>query len=123
MPRQNWGKQRDLNEPEIIERLERLGAQVIRMEDPAPFDLWVRYGASKRPPQVFHIEVKNPDGYNRMQQSQRDAILAGWPIHIVHSPEEAVAVVTGNRDSSETLKLVDKTPRRKIKPKGVERDE
>ena len=84
------------------------------MEDPCPYDLWVMY--SRTGERVdFHIEVKNPETQPKhlrssYKDSQWEALQKGWPIHVVETPEEALAIVTGR--SAEALEVVDNTPRR-----------
>jgi len=87
---------RDANEPEIIEALEAAGAEVVQLDKPC--DLLVGFE------KVTHLmEVKNPDGANRIEKDQAEFFAAwpGSPIHIVRTPKEALAIVgvprRGNR--------------------------
>jgi Holliday junction resolvase len=43
--------------------------------------------------QVILIEVKNPNGRDRLTPAQLKAIQCGWPIHVVKSVEDALALV------------------------------
>lgn len=94
-----WGGglsgRRDANEGAIVERLEKMGLEVMRFESPSPFDLWVLDPDRKV---TFHMEVKNPEiapkhRPSSLKDSQKKAIAAGWPIHLVETPDEAEAVV------------------------------
>ncbi len=38
------------------------------------------------------IEVKNPDGRDRLTDKQKDFILEGWPVEIVHFPDQVAAI-------------------------------
>ena len=38
------------------------------------------------------IEVKNPDGRDRLTDKQKDFISEGWPVEIVHYPDEIEAI-------------------------------
>lgn len=42
------------------------------------------------------IEVKNPQGRNRLTDSQKDLIESGWPVTIVRIPGDCETLVNGN---------------------------
>lgn len=92
-PRPAWAnKKRDANEPEIIAALEAIGCTVVKLHE--PLDLLVGYRGI-----TFMIEVKNPEGRDRLQPDQA-AFIATWKgrkPEVVRTVEEAVAVVTGKR--------------------------
>jgi hypothetical protein len=42
------------------------------------------------------IEVKNPQGRDRLTDSQTDLIESGWPVHLVRYPGDCEGIVKGN---------------------------
>lgn len=46
--------------------------------------------------QLKLIEVKNPQGRNRLTDSQKDLIESGWPVTIVRIPGDCETLVNGN---------------------------
>lgn len=79
----------DKNQGAIVNALRHIGVAVEIIGKPVDLLYWHRgvYGL---------IEVKNPDGFDRMTKEQTE-FLARWPgpIHIVRSVDEAVAAVVG----------------------------
>lgn len=76
---------RDLNEPNIVEALHRAGCLTLMLNE---FDrLVLRAG------QVYMLEIKNPDGRDRLTPLQGALIDHGWPLHVVRTPEEALIAV------------------------------
>lgn len=89
MKRKAFAKRRDANEPEIVKALRDVGATVIELDK---FDLLVGFQGRD-----YKIEVKNPDGLNKLTEIQID-IIENWrgsPLHVVRSVEEAIAVLNG----------------------------
>ena len=41
------------------------------------------------------IEVKNPDGRDRLTDKQKDFIEEGWPVSIVHYPDQCERIARG----------------------------
>ena len=81
----------DVNQPEIVQALRDIGAVVFLIG--RPFDLLVGFRG-----ELFLLEVKNPDGRDKLQNSQTIDILklnlVGVEVHVVRSREEAIEVVT-----------------------------
>ncbi len=81
-------KKTDANEKEIVDALEAAGCVVVPIGKPV--DLLVgRLG-------VTHLlEVKNPDGKNRLEPAQRDFIAEwnGRPVVVVRTIDEALRAV------------------------------
>lgn len=89
MKRKSFAKRRDANEPEIVKALRDIGATVIELDK---FDLLVGFQGRD-----YKIEVKNPEGLNKLTEIQID-IIENWrgsPLHVVRSVEEAIAVLNG----------------------------
>ncbi|HLO78172.1 MAG TPA: hypothetical protein VK196_17085 [Magnetospirillum sp.] len=74
---------RDANEGVIVAAFEAMGCLVRRIDTPA--DLLVNHHGT-----VLLVEVKTRTG--RLTDDQR-AFAEHWPLHIVKSPEEAIALV------------------------------
>lgn len=79
----------DANQGEIVKALRKIGAQVEIIG--RPVDLLVCCRG-----RTFLIEVKNLDGRDRPTKDQVEFMVA-WPgeLHVVHSPDEAVAKAIG----------------------------
>jgi len=75
---------RDMNEAEIVAALREAGHLVVQLDK---FDLLVQ----RQDGRVVMLEVKNDRG--RVTDSQREMMDAGWRLHIVRNPEEALTVV------------------------------
>ena len=80
---------RDANEKTIIESLERIGCEVEPIQgcEGMP-DLLVALGS-----RLFLLEVKNPDGRNRVEKGQEE-FHARFKTTIVRTIEEALEAVT-----------------------------
>ena len=90
-----FAKKTDDNQPEIVDALRKAGCVVFVIG--RPFDLLVA-----RDKHLCLMEVKNPEGRNKLSESQRDDIAELWfkgvRVHIVRSAEEAIAAVTEMED-------------------------
>lgn len=75
---------RDASERPIIEALKAHGCLVAQLDK---FDLAVQTPAGW----VVLMECKS--GRGRITDSQQEMLDAGWKLHIVRTPEEAIAVV------------------------------
>lgn len=83
-----YAKKRDGNEREIVTALEAVGCQVETLD--RPVDLLVGFRG-----QTFLLEVKDPAGRNRLQESQ-DAFLRDWnggKAGVVRSIDEALQFI------------------------------
>jgi len=79
-------RKRDLNEPGIVYALEQIGCLVQKISEPGFADLIVRH-----PRQGFVlIEIKSQKG--RLTQAQVQHERDGWPVCIVRSVAEALAL-------------------------------
>jgi len=106
-----YAQRRDINEPEIVEALRRVGAYVQQMDKSAGFDLLVCFNDSYevwkllRHSQFFVIEVKNTNGKPATQpelekmltKNERETMqliqAAGGEYHIVTDAAAALAAV------------------------------
>lgn len=71
-------RKRDANEPEIVDALEKIGAQVTRISGEGAPDILVRFRG-----QLWAFEIKAEKGHQTEAQT-----LTDWPI--VRSPYEAL---------------------------------
>lgn len=79
----------DGNQQAVIDRLRSCGVSVEVIKEPV--DLLICHRG-----ETAVMEVKNPDGRDRLTESQVK-FIARWPgkIHIVNGPDEAVRAVLG----------------------------
>lgn len=81
----------DTNQAEIVAALRGIGAVVFLIGQ--PFDLLVGFRGT-----LTLMEIKNPDGRNKLGASQEADILSlslvGVEVHVVRSVEEALDSVT-----------------------------
>ncbi|MBE9242697.1 VRR-NUC domain-containing protein [Synechocystis salina] len=81
----------DSNQAEIVQALRQVGCLI--------FDLSGQGGgvpdliALTPKGETVLIEVKNPSGRDRLTRAQEKAIAMGWPIAIVRTVEDALALV------------------------------
>ena len=83
----------DANQKDIVDALFKIGCSVVELsvaKGAGLVDLLVGYQQ-----ETVLLEVKNPDGRNRIDEDQErfHAEWRGGPIFVVRSPEEAVRVV------------------------------
>ena len=83
----------DTNQAEIVAALRDIGAVVFLIG--RPFDLLVGFRG-----QLFLLEIKNPEGRDKLGTSQETDILAlslvGVEVHVVRSAEEATECLYTN---------------------------
>jgi hypothetical protein len=80
----------DFNQPAIMASLRANGCKVIDLSvvgDGCPDLLALLPDGTLR-----LIEVKNPDGRDRLTDKQKDFMSQGWPVAIVHYPCQASAI-------------------------------
>ena len=84
-----YNAKRDANEGIIIAALEAMGCLVYRMDTPVDLLVYnVRSGA------ILLVEVKTKRG--TLTKDQR-TFAEYWPIHVVRTPDEAIALVQNVR--------------------------
>lgn len=82
-----YARRIDANQTRIVQALRQLGFSVLDLSKVGGgcADLAVRHGDGP----VWFIEVKNPDGRNRVSDGQA-AFAEVWPVKIIRTVEEAV---------------------------------
>lgn len=78
---------RDQNEPAIVAALEQIGFRVRRISEAGFADL----AAYHRAYGVLLIEVKSARG--RLTKAQLEHRADGWPVHIVRSVDDVLALI------------------------------
>lgn len=90
-----FNAKRDRNEPEIVRAFTDLGCLVFRLDRPVDLLVYVFKSLSDR---LHLVEVKMPKGdLNDKQEAFR---AAGWPVHIIRSADEAIALVKSLREQA-----------------------
>lgn len=81
----------DANQSMVMKALRAIGAAVEVIGEPV--DLLVCFRG-----EVSLMEVKNKEGRNQLTKQQAE-FIARWPgrVHIIRSPQEAVAAVIGEK--------------------------
>lgn len=77
---------RDLNEPAIVQALEKVGCQVLRLD---AVDLLILRSDGA----LTLLEIKTPASRRRLTATQRRLLAGRWPIHIVTTIPEALDAV------------------------------
>ena len=81
----------DANQAAIVDALRTIGAVVFLIGQ--PFDLLVAFRGN-----LHLLEVKNPDGLDKLSNSQKEDILrlnlVGVDVRVVRSVDEALSAVT-----------------------------
>lgn len=86
---------RDQNEQAIIRAFKSMGCMVARLDQPV--DL-LMYCPMARGPRMHLIEVKMPK--SDLNDNQRAFVAAGWPVHVIRSVDEAIALVKSLREQA-----------------------
>jgi len=84
--RPKYGPRRDLSEPDIVDKLEAIGWECVRLSSEELPDLLCRHRGSGR---LGLLEVESGH-YKRKRKKSQLAMLAAWSIPIVKTFEEAV---------------------------------
>ena len=80
-----YNAKRDTAESAILDALGKAGCRWVALDI---FDLLVL-----RAGKLYALEVKTPSSEKRLTDRQRIMMDAGWPIHVVSTPEEALKAV------------------------------
>lgn len=91
MSLKRYATKRDASEPEILRAIAKIGARYILLD---AFDVLVLYRGH-----LFMLENKSTRGkkgtMRAKTRSQTALVDAGWPLHFVTTPEQAVSILTG----------------------------
>lgn len=83
MSLKRWNARRDSTEPDILEALRRVGAEVIRLD---AFDLLVLHRG-----RLHMLDCKSEGG--KVTAGQRRLLARGWPLKFAETPDEALKVI------------------------------
>lgn len=90
-----FNARRDSTEPEVVRAFTDLGCLVFRLDRPVDLLVYVFKSLTDR---LHLVEVKTAKGaLNDKQQAFR---AAGWPVHIIRSADEAIALVKSLREQA-----------------------
>lgn len=90
-----FNAKRDANEPEIVRTFHDLGCLVHRLDK--PFDLLV-YVFKSLSDSLLLVEVKMPGKH--LNDNQEKSKAEGWPVHVIRSVDEAIALVKSLREAA-----------------------
>ena len=83
-----FNAKRDQNEPAIVRAFQDMGCLVYRIDQPVDLLVYVFKSLSER---LLLVEVKTPKG--ELNERQRAFADAGWPVHVIRTSDEAIALV------------------------------
>jgi len=83
-----FNAKRDASEPEVVRAFTDLGCLVFRLDRPVDLLVYVFQSLADR---LHLVEVKTAKG--GLNDKQRAFKEAGWPIHVIRSGDEAIALV------------------------------
>jgi len=86
---------RDYNEQGIVRALKDMGCMVCRLDTPVDLLIYCPMAVGQR---MHLIEVKMPK--NDLNDKQRAFKDAGWPVHVIRSADEAIALVKRLREAA-----------------------
>lgn len=90
-----YNAKRDSTEPEVVRAFTEMGCLVFRLD--RPVDLLV-YIFKSRAERLHLVEVKSATGI--LNDAQREFVDAGWPVHVIRSADEAIALVKSLREAT-----------------------
>lgn len=83
-----YNAKRDSNEPAIVRAFQDMDCMVWRLDRPVDLLVYVWKSLSDR---LLLVEVKTKTGV--LNDSQREFVDAGWPVHVIRSEDEAINLV------------------------------
>lgn len=90
-----YDAKRDSNEREIVDTFRALGCLVHRLDQPCDLIIFCFKSLGQR---LHLIEVKTPTG--QLNEKQSAFMAAGWPVHVIRSADEAIALVKSLREAA-----------------------
>lgn len=90
-----FNAKRDANEGPIVAAFKDMGCMIYRLDQPVDLLLYCPMAMQQR---LHLVEVKMPKGdLNDKQEAFR---AAGWPVHVIRSVDEAIALVKSLREQA-----------------------
>lgn len=83
-----FNAKRDASEPEVVRAFTDMGCLVFRLDRPVDLLVYVFKSLKER---LHLVEVKTASG--KLNPAQSAFVAAGWPVHIIRSADEAIALV------------------------------
>ena len=90
-----FNAKRDASEPEVVRAFTDLGCLVFRLDRPVDLLVYVFKSLSDR---LHLVEVKTAKG--DLNDKQKEFRAAGWPVHVIRSADEAIALVKNLREGA-----------------------
>lgn len=90
-----FNAKRDASEPEVVRAFTDLGCLVFRLDRPVDLLVYVFKSLQDR---LHLVEVKTEKA--DLNDKQKAFRAAGWPVHVIRSGEEAIALVKSLREGA-----------------------
>jgi hypothetical protein len=90
-----YNAKRDANETAIVRVFQDMGCLVFRLD--RPFDLLV-YVFKSLSERLLLVEVKTKTGV--LNDTQREYVDAGWPVHVIRTEDDAINLVKRLRSAA-----------------------
>ena len=90
-----FNARRDANEGPIVAAFRDMGCAVWRLDQPVDLLVNVFKSMSER---VILVECKLPG--KDLNDNQRAFVAAGWPVHVIRSVDDAIALVKSLREQA-----------------------
>lgn len=95
MALRKFNARRDANEGEVVRAFADLGCLVFRLDRPVDLLVYVFKSIGQR---LHLVEVKTAKG--RLNDKQKSFKADGWPVHVIRSADEAIALVKSLRETA-----------------------
>lgn len=89
-----FNAKRDANEGEVVRAFTDLGCLVFRLDRPVDLLVYCFKSLGER---LHLVEVKTAKG--DLNDKQKAFKAAGWPVHVIRSADEAIALVKSLREA------------------------
>lgn len=90
-----YNAKRDANEGEVVRAFTDMNCLVFRLDQPVDLLIYVWKSLSDR---LHLVEVKTAKG--ALNDKQQAFKAAGWPVHVIRSADEAIALVKSLREQA-----------------------
>lgn len=90
-----YNAKRDANEGEVVRAFTDMGCLVFRLDRPVDLIVYVFKSLSER---LLLVECKLPG--KALNANQEAFVAAGWPVHVIRSADEAIALVKRLREAA-----------------------
>lgn len=95
MALRKYNAKRDANEGEVVAAFKAMGCLVQRLDQPVDLLVYCFQAMNHR---LHLVEVKTAKG--DLNDKQKTFRAAGWPVHVIRSADEAIALVKSLREAA-----------------------